>query len=126
MTITPSSIYSDIGISTEVMSASSHRLIQLLFEKCMQQMQLAKEYIKNNERVNRNDSIAKANDIIIYLRSCLNIENESTKQFSAQLDSTYLIIQKCLLNAMLKNDIEYLELATMMLTNIKSGWDQIG
>ena len=125
MTNSPS-IYTDIELSTEIMSASDHRLIQLLFEKFLQHMQIAKMGIQNNERNSRNNAITKAYDIIVYLRSCLKFEDEEMKNFSEQLDSSYIMIQKCLLNATLKNDDEYLELASMMMTNIKSGWDEIG
>lgn len=118
------SAYTDIEASTEVMSASGHRLIQLLFEKFLQQVNLAKTHVNNNARTERNACITRANDIITYLRSCLNF-TDSTQEFCNQLDSTYVVVQKCLLNATLKNDVEYLELASMMITNVKSGWDQI-
>lgn len=120
------SIYSDIELSTEVMSASKHRLIQLLFEKFLVHIQTAKKFMQENDILNRNNAISKANDIITYLRSCLNFDDAETKKMSEQLDSTYVIVQKCLLNAMLKNDIEYLELASTMVNNVKSGWDEIG
>ena len=120
------SVYADIDLSTDVMSASPHRLIQLLFGKFVQHTQLAKQAISSNNRANRNHHITKANDIIVYLRACLKYDDENIKKFSSQLDSSYALIQKCLINATLKDDGEYLELASQMMTTIKSGWDQIG
>ncbi len=118
------SAYTDIEASSEVMSASGYRLIQLLFEKFLQQINLAKTHLNNDAKLERNNCITKANDIITYLRSCLNFD-ESTNEFSTQLNLTYVNVQRCLINATLKNDVEYLELASMMITNVKSGWDQI-
>ncbi len=44
--------YGEIEVSSEVMSASSHKLIQLLMNKCLQQIQLAKVNMTANEMRN--------------------------------------------------------------------------
>ncbi|RDI39952.1 flagellar export chaperone FliS [Aquicella lusitana] len=123
---TSPAIYSEIEITTEVMSASRHRLIQMLFEKCLQQIQLAKAFVSSNEMDNRNNCIKKANEIILYLRACLNFQEKSAVDLANLLDSNYVFIEKCLLNAMLKNDEAYLDIALIVINNIKSGWDEIG
>lgn len=122
---TPSA-YSEIEVSTDIMTASNHRLIQLLFGKCLFHIRNAKTHLNNKDIANRNKSIAGANDIITYLRDCLKSDDAKTKKFSDQLHDSYALIQNYLLNAMITNNIEYLELTYSMIETIKSGWDEIG
>lgn len=124
MTNSPT-LYTDIELSTEIMSASGHRLVQMLLEKTLQQIQTAKNGIEKRETEVRNQSISKANEIVTYLAMCLNFKDESAKELSNLLLTNYSIVEKCLLNAMLKNDVGYLDIATTVISNIKSGWDQI-
>lgn len=119
------SAYSDIELTTEVMSASPHRLVQMLYEKFLHHMEIAKNSMGKNKEV-ANTSIKKASDIVAYLRECLKADNDETRKVAEQLDSSYVIVEKCLLNATIKKDKEYLDIAAMVIANIKSGWDQIG
>lgn len=116
-------IYGDIELDSDVMTASNHRLIQLLFEKCMKQIQQAKIHIINKNIKQKHATIQKANDIVIYLREILNVEDESTKKIAGLLDSVYESVGKALLYATLNNDIDYLDHAYKLLTTIKEGWD---
>lgn len=120
------SLYEEVELTTEVMAASNHRLIQMLYEKSLQQLQITKTNIQNAQLEARNKNISRTYDIITYLRSCLNFKDENTKELSSMLDNNYIMIEKCLLNATLKNDIESINTALIILTNIKSGWDEIG
>lgn len=121
-----SALYTDIELSTEVMSASGHRLIQMLLEKCLQQINVAKSAIENKNIAKRNQAISRANDIVTYLAMCLNFQDEQTREIASLLATNYSIVEKCLLNAMLKNDIGYLDIGHTVIANIKEGWDQIG
>ncbi|MEO8400422.1 MAG: flagellar export chaperone FliS [Gammaproteobacteria bacterium] len=121
----PNQIYTDIELDTEVMTASNHRLIQMLIDKCLQHIQLAKAHIVNKDIKKKHHAISKAADIINYLRTCLNVEEQQTKELAVLLESIYNHLEKSLLQATLKNDIEYLDHAHAVLSNIKSGWDQI-
>lgn len=121
----PQKIYSDIELTTEVMSASKHRLIQLLYEKCLQQMSFAKNAIIDKDVKRKHQTIAKASDIVNYLRVCLNFKDERARDLATLLDSNYVFVEKCLLKATLKNDVESLDQAHMIISTIKSGWDGI-
>lgn len=121
----PQNLYSDIELTTEVMDASKHRLIQLLYEKCLQQISFAKNAIVDKDIKRRHQTIAKAGDIVHYLRTCLNFKDDQTKELSSLLDINYVFVEKCLLKATLKNDIEPLDQAHLVLSTIKSGWDGI-
>lgn len=118
--------YSEIELSTDVLTASSHRLIQLMFEKCAQHIELSKTFILVNDIPKKCHSISKALDIIEYLRLCLNHQDEKASELSALLDSLYAYLQKNLVQANVNNDIQYLDEAKKILTELKTAWDGIG
>lgn len=117
--------YADIEILTDVESASEHRLIQLLIDRCLQQINIAKSAIIEKNITLKHRSIKNAVDIINYLKNCLNHEDTSAKNLAKQLDELYDFLERCLINATLKNQTDYLEQAQGVLGNIKSGWDGI-
>lgn len=118
-------LYSDIELTSEISTASDHRLIQLLLDKCLQHIRLSKIYIVEKDITKKYHAINKAKDIVVYLRSCLNFENENAKELADLLDSLYQFLEISMLKAALKNDVTYLEQAEAVLFNIKSGWDGI-
>lgn len=118
-------IYNDIEASSEMMSASPHRLIQLLLEHCLQQINLAEQYIIKKDMNKRHHCISKAMNIITHLRECLTMQNDTMYEISKLLDTCYKYIGTNLVLATLYNDVEYLKLAYTSLLTIKLGWDSI-
>lgn len=117
--------YNDVGIESDVMSASGHRLIQLMLDKCLQHIELSKMYILANDIPKKAQSLAKAQDITDYLRLCLNHEDERAKKLSGMLDALYVYLQQNLIQANIKNDVSSLDEAKKILSDIKEGWDGI-
>ena len=120
------SAYRAIDIETDVMTASAHRLVQLLFNRCLEHIQNAKRQIEENQLMEKCTSISKATDILEYLRLCLNLEDEKTRTISVTLDQLYLYIERILLMANVNNNTQYLNEALKLLANIKEGWDGAG
>ncbi len=118
-------LYNDIEISTEVMTASGHRLIQMLLDKTLQQIQVAKKFVVENNLEQRNQALKKVSDIVSYLRSCLNFNDPLAKDLSTLLDAVYVFVETSVLNATLKNEVVYLDQAYQVIFAIKSGWDGI-
>ncbi len=118
--------YDTIAAETEVLDASPHRLIQLMFNRCLQQMQLAKHFIERKEINKKCEAIAKAHDIVIHLRAALNHDEPNAKQLSEKLNNVYQYIEKCLFKANLRNDLASLDDAIAKLMPIKTSWDNIG
>lgn len=118
-------LYSDIEVSSEVMGASNHKQIQLLLDKCLQQIRASKQNILAKNIKKKIRSIESAKDIVNYLRGCLNFEDEQAKDLSTLLDSVYDFLDRSLRFAALRNDVEYLDQADLVLSNIKEGWDGI-
>jgi len=120
-----SQVYSEIEVSSEALTASRHRLVQMLLEKCLQQIESAKKAILNNDIQKRHHTISKSTEIISYLRICLNFQDKQAKEMVQLLDSLYEFLEKNLLYATLKSDVVYLDQAREVLQNIKTGWDGV-
>ena len=117
--------YSDIELDTEVLTASNHRLIQMLLNKCLQHIEQCKSAILSKDTLRKAQSISKSLDIIEYLRVCLNHQDPRTENLSKLLDSLYAYLQRQIAEANQRNDLQSLDLAAKILLDIKSGWDGI-
>lgn len=120
-----SKLYREIEVNSEALAASPHRLVQMLLEKCVQQIHLAKTHIANNDVKLKHRTIARASEIVDYLRLCLNFEDKRTEKLAKQLDELYQFLERSLLLATLEDNADYLEKAKLVLGNIKEGWDGI-
>lgn len=117
--------YDEIQINSDVMSASNHRLIQLLMAKCVQHMDAAKNHITSQDAQRKYIAIKKSMDILDYLRVCLNFKDAAAHELSTKLDELYVYMEKNLLQAQLHNDVKYIDEAKKHLLTIKDGWDGI-
>lgn len=118
-------IYSNIEIESDVMAASSHRLIQLLLNTCVQSIDLARAGVTNKDFRKKQYGIKKASNVVTYLRECLNIDDDKSKALASLLDKTYEGVGRNLLQATLSDNIQHLNNAYEAMLNIKSGWDDI-
>ena len=119
------SLYGKIGAETEAMNATPHRLIQLLFERAIQQIQLARHYMERKEIAKKCQAVTKAIDVIEHLRASLNFDDKNAKKISEKLSDVYKYIEAVLLKAHLKNDPILLDEALAKLNPIKTAWDNI-
>lgn len=117
--------YRDIELNTEIMTASKHRQIQMLFDKCFQQIYSAKIFLAENNVSKKLKSVANALDIIGYLRCCLNFTDPKALEMSNLLNSLYAYSEKKLVLGNLKNDPTFFDQALSVLSEIKTGWDGI-
>jgi len=120
-----SQLYSEVQVNSEVLGASSYRMVQMLMEKCVKQIKEAKKAIANKNIRQKHKAITNASDIVSYLRMCLNFRDERTHAIADQLNSLYEFMVKNLLQATLHDDEIYLDQAETVLQNIKEGWDGI-
>lgn len=116
--------YQDVSVKSEALTASPHRLIQMLMEGCLQRIGLAKVHIQNANVAEKIKNITKAIDIVIALRC--NLADKENNPVSQQLDALYDFIERHLVIANLKNSTEMLDEAFNVLATVKSGWDAIG
>jgi len=113
--------YASIGLETKVLSASPERLITLLFDGARAAIMKAKLHLENNDIQGRGEAISKAIDIVDSGLK-LSVNQEAGGEVATNLITTYELIIRNLLLANLNADMEKLELAERMLTDIAEAW----
>lgn len=116
-------IYSNIGAFSEVMGASGHRQIQMLFDKLLSRLNQANLAIDNNDIPKKCTSLSAANDIVIYLRECLDFSAD--KSLATRLDKIYAHLEKQLFIVNASNNKPALENCLEITSNLKTWWDKL-
>ena len=115
--------YQQTGIHGGVMDASPHRLIQMLLEGALTRILKAKGFMQQGNLAKKGESIGSAISIVEGLKSSLDMEKGG--EISQNLDALYEYINTVLLKANINNDINLLNEAGKLLSEIKIGWDGI-
>lgn len=117
----PASAYADLGLETQVMSASPARLITLLFDGARAAVSKARVHFAQNDIAARGQAISKAIDIVENgLKASLDMK--AGGEVATNLRNVYDVIVRNLLLANLNNDINRLELADRLLADIGGAW----
>lgn len=116
-------IYNDIGSYSEALGASGHRQIQLLLEKLLTDIKQGMAAMKNNDISKKCKCISSANNIVSYLRDCLNFEADPN--LATKLDKIYGHLEDQLFIANAKNLDSALNDCLTIATNIKNWWDHV-
>jgi len=113
--------YADIGLETQVLSASPEHLITLLFRGAQTAVAKAKLYLQAGNIEGRGTAISKAIDIV---DSGLmhSLDMETGGELARNLKATYELIIRNLPLANLNADLEKLELAERLLAEIGDAW----
>lgn len=131
-------LYSRIDLQTKVDSASPAKLIQLLYENTLLQLQKSRKALEQetsdgaqqdksaqtahiNEQYNAH--IVKAIDSIMALREALDFEVAS--ELPHNLDNLYDYLQRRLLKARLLQDPAAIDECIALTETLKSGWDTL-
>ncbi len=116
--------YRELGLETQINSASPHRLIQLLMDGALDRMNGAKAAMVRGDAATKGVLIGKAMGIISGLRSSLDMSVQGT-DLPERLDDLYEYMGRRLLEASASNSIDMLVEVIDLLKTIKSGWDAI-
>ncbi len=114
--------YRQLGIESEVNTASSHRLIQMLFEGAISKLATAQGALERKDLATKGEALSAAIGIIGGLRSSLDM---STGEIAENLDRLYEYMNIRLLDAGLHNDLQKIVEVSQLLKTLKSGWDEI-
>jgi flagellar protein FliS len=118
------SSYSKVSFESEVMGASPHRLIAMLFEGALKDIANAKRAIQGGQFAAKGTAIGRAISIIgDGLNGSLNMEAGGDLAVKLRQLYEYMIIQ--LGRANLHNDVAKLDEVARLLGEIKEGWDGI-
>ncbi len=115
--------YKQLDVSSAVENASPHRLIQMLMERALQNISLARANMEQEKVVEKGERISDAIGIINGLQASLNHKHDP--QLSANFDELYGYMMRRLLEANLKNDKAILDEVAGLLREIKEAWDAI-
>jgi len=113
--------YANIGLETQVFSASPEHLITLLLNGALAAMAKARLHMQNNSIDGRGAAISKAIEIVESgLRA--SIDEDAGGEVAKSLIATYDMVIRSLLLANLNSDYDKLALAERMLTDIREAW----
>ncbi|AUT47753.1 flagellar export chaperone FliS [Achromobacter sp. AONIH1] len=113
--------YADIGLETQVMSATPERLITLLFNGARAAIGQARIHLQEGRVAERGAAISKAIKIVDEgLKTGLNME--AGGDVAANLSRLYDYIVRTLLTANLKSDAEQLDIADRLLADLAEAW----
>ena len=118
------SAYTKVGIESEILCASPHKLIALLIAGALRDIANAKQGIERKETVAKGLAIGRAISIIgDGLNGSLNMEEGG--ELAHSLRRLYDYMTARLVEANAKNDVAILDEVTRLLTEIKDGWNGI-
>jgi flagellar protein FliS len=117
--------YQSMNNEQAVQNASPHQLIQILFDKCETNLNLAVADFKKDQTHDCFSRLLNTVNIYEYLRMCLK-KDEVTNELSQQLEVVYSYSINQLLNMCQENNIDNIDSVRNMLGTIKSAWHTIG
>lgn len=115
--------YQRVNTQTSITDADPHKLIQLLYNAAIERINMAKARMQAKDYAGKGQLISKAIEIIGGLRVFLDFEKGG--ELSAQLEALYDYMERTLLEASAKNDVEKLDEVLGLLRSVKEGWDGI-
>lgn len=115
--------YQEMDTSGRIASASPHRLIQLMMERALAKIGLARTQMRDRKIQEKGKSISDAIAIINGLQASLN--HSANQRMSENFDALYAYMMQRLLEANLHNDDGKLKETADLLRELKDAWDAI-
>ena len=117
--------YARVGVETSVNAASSHKLIELLFNGFMDQVALARGAMRAKQIEAKGSAISRAARIVEEgLKAGLNLE--AGGRLAEDLNSLYAYVALRLLAANLRNDESALDECVRLIGPLRDAWVAIG
>jgi len=120
----PSQAYSKVSVDNGVMTASPHKLIQMLFDGALLAVADARSSMSKREVAKKGAAISRAIEIISNgLKASLDFNTGG--DLAERLGSLYDYMCDRLFHANLHNDAAALQEVSTLLTELKSAWEEI-
>jgi flagellar secretion chaperone FliS len=116
--------YASVKVQTNVLVASPHRLIQMLFEGALERIAQAKGAMQQYQIARKGELISKAINIVAGLQGSLD-DKAAGGDLALKLDGLYDYIIRRLSQANYENNPEILDECGRLLSEIKMAWDDI-
>lgn len=115
--------YKSVDLQATVQTASPHKLISMLLSGALEAFAKGKGAAERKDIEARANHLNKAMEIVIGLKSSLDMEQGG--EVSANLDQLYDYILVQTLTASKDNDPEKIQELISLLLEIKQGWDEM-
>ena len=115
--------YRNVEVSSAVPYADSIQLIQMLFDGLIASLSEAEGHFERKDIKGKNESIGKANKIIIGLQSALDFEKG--KELAQNLSELYDYCIRRLLKANIRNDVEGIVEVKGLMKEISDAWNLV-
>lgn len=115
--------YQSVNTQARLVDASPHRLIQMLMEGGLSRIAQARGAMERGQTALKGELIGKSIGIIAGLRESL--DHQQGGELAGNLDSLYEYMIARLTEANVSNEPELLEEVSVLLRNVKQGWDAI-
>ena len=115
--------YQQIGNRSEVEVASPHRLIQLMMERVLTKIAMARGFMARDSVAEKGRHIGDAIDIVTVLQASLN--DRPDRRLARNFDALYDYMTRRLVEANLHNDAALLDEVTALMRELKEAWDAI-
>jgi flagellar protein FliS len=115
--------YHNASTSLAVDGADPHRLIEMLLERALARIAIAKGHMQREEIARKGENISGAMAIVNGLRSFL--DRDAGGGLAQNLDALYEYVGRRLLEANVSDDPEALDEAAQLLREIRSAWTAI-
>jgi len=116
--------YQKMDTQHEIEAATPHRLVQLMMERVLSKIAIAKTQMERRAVVEKGKYIGDAIGIICGLQASLNHKPDA--ELSGNFDALYDYMTRRLLEANLRDDPDILSEVTGLMREIKEAWDAIG
>lgn len=116
--------YRQHGLRHEIQSATPHRLIQMMMERVLLNISVARRHMQSGSIGPKGEQISAAINIISGLQTSLNHEHDA--RLSGNFDALYDYMSRRLVEANLHNEVAGLDEVAGLMREIKMAWDTIG
>jgi flagellar protein FliS len=107
---------------THIKTASGGKLILMIYNEAVRQLDLALESIENKKLENASSSIIKTQDLITEL--IVSLDFEKGGEIANSLFSLYMFFNKQLMEANMTKDVNILKNIKIYLVDLKNAWTQ--
>ena len=115
--------YQEIDTQSNISAATPHRLIELMMERALTKIGVAKAHMERGEIGEKGSNIGDAIEIINGLQASLN--HKADPRMSENFDALYAYMMRRLLEANLRDDTSILDEVSGLLAELKEAWDAI-
>lgn len=107
----------------QVKTATNGKLVLMLYQGIIKFLRLAKKYIEDGNMAGANENLIKAQNIINELSA--NLDREKGGEIAQNLYNLYQFMNRNLIQANIKKEIEPIEIVEGMMIELLETWKQI-